>query len=305
MCVSRDPAATVPRMRRAVRLWEKAEGVLELGIAGIGLLRLPAAQPKIGAAAARELRAVLADMADPPRSVGNRTVDHDVVEGYGHWAETYDRPGNFLIDAEEPVVHELMRSFTAQPVLDAACGTGRHLAYLHAAGHVCIGVDTTPEMLERAGAKVPAADLRAGDLTDLPVADGEIGELVCTLALEHLDELGPAYAEFARVLRPGGHAVISTLHPVMSELFGWSAWFLDAADHSREVRTHLHSISDHLNAAIAAGFVVECCVEERISAELADLLAPGGVKTAGRAAYTGAPLVLAFRFRQALVETAT
>jgi ubiquinone/menaquinone biosynthesis C-methylase UbiE len=45
--------------------------------------------------------------------------------------------------------------------------------------------------------------------------------VVCALALEHVPDLAPGLAEFARVLRPGGHLVISdsrTGRPVVMAL---------------------------------------------------------------------------------------
>ena len=41
---------------------------------------------------------------------------------------------------------------------------------------------------------------------------------MCTLALTHCSELGPPMRELARVVRPGGHVVISDVHPFMSML---------------------------------------------------------------------------------------
>jgi ubiquinone/menaquinone biosynthesis C-methylase UbiE len=288
----------LPIVRRAVRLGERANGVAEVGLAGAAMLRLSVAQAALAADVVGELRRALDCLDDPPVPDTPRATTHEVAEGYRYWAETYDQPGNLLIDREQPVVEAMLRTFTGQPVLDAACGTGRHLAFLHGLGLGCIGVDSTPAMLDRARVRVPAADLREGDMASLPVGAGEVGELVCTLALEHVEELGPVYAEFARVLRPGGHAVISTLHPFMSDLFGWTAWLVDTSGQRREVRTNLHAVSDHLNAATGAGFVVERCVEERMDAESAESAAPAELKTAARVAYTGVPLVLALQLRR-------
>ena len=48
--------------------------------------------------------------------------------------------------------------------LDAACGTGRHAGHLVALGHTVLGIDITPEMLDRARINVPAASFIRGDL---------------------------------------------------------------------------------------------------------------------------------------------
>ncbi len=53
----------------------------------------------------------------------------------------------------------------------------------------------------------PAADVQA-DLCDLPFDDGHFDLLLSSHVLEHLPDDGPALGELARVLRPGGRAVI-------------------------------------------------------------------------------------------------
>jgi len=83
-----------------------------------------------------------------------------------------------------------------------------------------IGVDGSPGMLAHARAKVPTADLRQGDLHDLPLADEEVDLVLCSLALTHLPDLKPVVKELARVLRPGGHVVIADVHHEHNALVG-------------------------------------------------------------------------------------
>jgi len=131
------------------------------------------------------------------------------TEGYGSWAEFYDEPGNQLIDLEEPIVREILDGLPRGIALDAACGTGRHSAYLASLGHTVIGVDSSAAMLERAREKVPDGTFHAADLHDLPLPDDHVDVVVCALALMHVPEIEPVLAELVRVLRPGGSLVIS------------------------------------------------------------------------------------------------
>ena len=57
-------------------------------------------------------------------------------------------------------------------------------------------------MLEVARRRLPDVEFIHGDLERLPVPDTSIDLVVCALAMTHLAELGPAFREFARVLRP-------------------------------------------------------------------------------------------------------
>jgi hypothetical protein len=56
--------------------------------------------------------------------------EFDIDAGYELWAETYDGLPNPLVDLEEPVVRSVIDRLRAGVAVDAACGTGRHAAYL-------------------------------------------------------------------------------------------------------------------------------------------------------------------------------
>ena len=103
-----------------------------------------------------EIRALL----DSEEELGDGAVVDPIrtTEGYRSWAESYDDPGNQLVDLEQPIVREIIDSLPAGVALDAACGTGRHSAYLASRGHTVIGVDSSTAMLERARAKVPGGE---------------------------------------------------------------------------------------------------------------------------------------------------
>jgi ubiquinone/menaquinone biosynthesis C-methylase UbiE len=100
-------------------------------------------------------------------------------------------------------------------LLDVGVGTGHHLAQLRAHGYDGTGVDGSPEMLERARAANPGADLRRADVSSLPFGDGEFDLVVCIEVLRYLEDSGPCVREIARVLRPGGRCV-ATATPVLN-----------------------------------------------------------------------------------------
>ncbi len=177
------------------------------------------------------------------------------ADGYDTWASRYDQPGNQLIDIEQPVVRRILDQLPRGTALDAACGTGLHAAYLAELGHAVIGVDAAAQMLAVARAKVPGGEFHQGDLHQLPLPGQCTDIVVCALALAHVSDLGPVLGEFARVLRPGGHLVISdTTHqwPVVLELPGGDFGYLPHYNH----RT-----SDYLAAAVPLGLQVRRCEE--------------------------------------------
>ena len=132
-----------------------------LGLQGVALLRAYNGEYDREFTEARiaEIRAML----DCASEFGDGATVRPITatEGYDVWAEDYDGP-NDLIDLEEPIIRPIIDRLPLGPVLDAACGTGRHTAYLAAKGHSVIGVDGSAKMLAIARAKVPGAGFCQG-----------------------------------------------------------------------------------------------------------------------------------------------
>ena len=183
----------------------------------------------------------------------------DAVAGYRMWSATYDQP-NSAFDIDEPVIADIVASLPVGVALDAACGTGRHSRALAERGHRVIGVDGSADMLARARARVPEGEFLLGDLHRLPVADAEVDLVVCALALTHVPDLKPVIAEFARVLRPGGHLVISDVH---HERVTWGSIPTVRGPNGQPARvaTYRHPTGDYLRAALPVGLQPRRCEE--------------------------------------------
>ena len=206
-----------------------------------------------------EVQALLAN----PAFTGHEGVQvgrGDTLTGYGQWAATYDEPRNSLFDIDEPVMHRRIGALPVGDALDAACGTGRHAEFLAGQGFTVIGVDSSPEMLERARDRVPSGEFRLGDLCALPLPDDSVDLVVSGLALSHSPSLEPVLTEFARVLRPGGHAVISDTHCEIG-FRGSIPHALGPAGEPGLVATYQHTTGDWVRAALAAGLLIRACEE--------------------------------------------
>ena len=94
-------------------------------------------------------------------------------------------------------------------------------------------------MLEKARTRVPDAEFRIGELAALGLDAGSVDLAVCSLALTHLADPAPAIAELARVVRPGGHIVLSDIHPCWVAL-GAQAAFRDVDERRGYVQNHVH-----------------------------------------------------------------
>ena len=95
-------------------------------------------------------------------------------------------------------------------IADVGCSTGFLLEDVRRAHPeaVLLGVDLIAAGLEKAHRLVPSARLVRADVCDLPVADASIGAIVSANLLEHVPDDRRALSEMARVLAPGGRAVI-------------------------------------------------------------------------------------------------
>ncbi|MGW1622387.1 class I SAM-dependent methyltransferase [Streptomyces sp. NPDC002172] len=185
------------------------------------------------------------------------------AEVYQSWASHYDAPGNQMIDIEQPIVRRILDSLPVGSALDAACGTGRHTAYLHRLGHHVIGVDASADMLAHARERLPDVTFLEADLHQLPLPDDAVDVVVCALALAHVPDLAAVLAEFARVLRPGGHLVISDPHLIVSYLRPTLPRRPGPDGRPSLLTEHHRPLSTYLSAALPLGFQVRRCEEPR------------------------------------------
>lgn len=100
-------------------------------------------------------------------------------------------------------------------VLDVGCGSGYSTELLarHLAPSRLCAFDLMPEQVEMAMARrVPGAEIRVADVTELPYDDGSFDVAFVFGILHHVPEWRGALREIARVLAPGGVLCVEELH---------------------------------------------------------------------------------------------
>lgn len=97
------------------------------------------------------------------------------------------------------------------PVADVGCGPGRISAHLHSLGCDAFGVDLSPGMIAVARARHPELRFEVGSMTALDLPDSSLGGLVAWYSVIHIpsDLLPTVFAEFGRVLAPGGQLLLA------------------------------------------------------------------------------------------------
>ncbi len=132
-----------------------------------------------------------------------------------------DRAG--VIDTTIDALHPLRGA----DVVDIGCGTGFHLPRFAALGARVVGVEPHLPLVHRARRRLTAggehtASVLAGDAEALPLADASVDVVHARWAYFFGAGCEPGLAEVARVLRPGGIAVVVD-NDVTRSTFG--AWF--------------------------------------------------------------------------------
>jgi ubiquinone/menaquinone biosynthesis C-methylase UbiE len=239
-----------------------------LGLEGVALLRAFSGEYDREFTYARiaEIRRLLdaAELGD-----GVELEPLSTQEGYARWAPSYDEPGNQLLELEQPIVREILDGLPRGIALDAACGTGRHVAYLASLGHEVIGIDSSPEMLARAREKVPQARFHEGDFHDLPLDDDSLDIVVCAFALTHVVELEGVLRELVRVLRPNGHLVLSDTRGLAGGV-GLPPVKVGPEGRAGYIPTYVRLASEYLAVALPLGLQVRRCEEPRRPSPLVD-----------------------------------
>lgn len=210
-------------------------------------------------------------------------------DAYARWAASYaDHAHNPLMAAEEAALCELLPPLAGRDVLDLASGSGRwgRLALERGAARV-LAVDNSAPMLR--ASRLPERIAASLEALPLPAACADV--VICGLALGHLPRLDTALAEVARVLRPGGAALISDFHPYLA-LSGAQRTFTAADGRVYAVEHHIHLIEDYWRAAQAAHLTLDALREPHTPSPVAGGLSLRQTPT------TPFPVVLALRLRR-------
>jgi ubiquinone/menaquinone biosynthesis C-methylase UbiE len=99
---------------------------------------------------------------------------------------------------------------------DLGCGSGRIAATVAPYARSVVAVDSSPEMLEVARARLAGfgnVEVVQGRIEELPLAPASLDLALVVHLLHHVVDPTAALAEVARVLRPGGRVVVADVLP--------------------------------------------------------------------------------------------
>lgn len=146
-----------------------------------------------------------------PDFLRNTRASYDAVAvAYAEWLrdELAAKPLDRAILA---AFADLVRAAGQCPVADIGCGAGRVTAHLNELGLPAFGIDLSPQMVAVARQAYPGLRFSVGSMLALDLPDATLGGLLAWYSTIHVpdDRLPEAFAEFHRVLVPGGYALLA------------------------------------------------------------------------------------------------
>lgn len=137
-------------------------------------------------------------------------------EFFDRHARQWDELARTLLPVPEYIPQLIRLVPKDAEVVEIGVGTGRLLPELAGVASQTIGVDHSPAMIEEARRRVSATgltgiELRLGEMTHLPVADGRVGCVVANMVLHHAADPVAVFREIYRVLAADGILLIADL----------------------------------------------------------------------------------------------
>lgn len=160
-----------------------------------------------------------AEQSIPPDVYDRDYFLSDICEGFEEFQE-----GEVSFNKQKQV--RMLDPGPGMRILDAGCGRGEVLLACANAGAEVAGVDYSEaavDLTRETLSAYPDADLRVGDVTNLPWEDDRFDRIQFSDVIEHLDppQTVPALSEFRRVLKPGGFLLMHTAPNRIFMNVGW------------------------------------------------------------------------------------
>ncbi|WP_235851604.1 class I SAM-dependent methyltransferase [Heyndrickxia camelliae] len=149
-------------------------------------------------------------------------MNHLVQKAYDAFSSDYehrvDNHSLYNIAYERPaMMTQLPNEIKEKTILDAGCAAGWYTEQFMKRGARVTAIDLSPEMVAATKRRVgDQAEVLCLNLTDkLPFANNSFDFIVSSLVLHYVEDWGPTFQEFKRILKPDGILLFSVHHPFM------------------------------------------------------------------------------------------
>lgn len=137
---------------------------------------------------------------------------------YDEFSRSYERerrpndPHGYHALVDDLEIDLVKRYGEGRDVLECGCGTGLLLERIAAFAQTARGINLSDGMLEHARAR--NLDVSRGSVTALPFPDATFDVTCSFKVLAHVEDIGRALREMARVTRPGGVVLAEFYNPL-------------------------------------------------------------------------------------------
>jgi len=174
------------------------------------------------------------------------TIQKEPAEAYDLWSTQYDRqPDNLMLHLDNLLFEHYLEiiPFSGRIILDIGCGTGRHWAKVmeqHPAQ--LVGYDVSDGMLRELKKKFPDADTHlVTDSLLSAIRDESADVIISTLTIAHIENIDEAIGAWSRILKIGGHLVLTDFHPAVLQAGGKRNF--KTSGKTIEIRNYVHPIA--------------------------------------------------------------
>ncbi len=143
-----------------------------------------------------------------------------VDEGWGRKAVDFASLSEPANCREYVALHHLLGLASGDQVLDLACGSGLALELAAARGASGAGIDASARLVAIARDRVPGADIRVGDMNELPWGDATFDAVTSFRGIWATTTA--AVSEARRVLRPGGRIGLTVWGHLKASTGAWA-----------------------------------------------------------------------------------
>lgn len=168
----------------------------------------------------------------------------------------------------------ISQDLTGKIVLDAGCGSGIYAREMAKRGASVIGIDISDTMIEIASSETPSElniSYHVGNLYQLDLETDSIDFIICNYVLENIQNIAEVFAEFYRVLKPGGQCLYSISHPIRAmakreNQNGQEIWLLDnyydngirvsEFVEGMKIKKYKRTLSEYMTTCIKTGFII-------------------------------------------------